>query len=203
MSDVRCEVSVEPWSEGEPGPHVLAAVRAGSANGLEMQLEALSLTLDGPVDLVAKNMMAALVAAVAEGATRISFSMTVQPPTDHPIVKTAIQLAEGVGGRVVPVAEIGPLDILIEHEGEALAGLRRPSVDLDGALQRLVDEVESHFGDQLRNLDRGDKQAALIMLHERGAFTVRNAAEELSEMLGVSRVTLYNYLNAIRGPKVD
>ena len=122
----------------------------------------------------------------------------VQPPRDHPVGKTARELAEAVGGRLVPVAEITPGDIVIDHEGEVLAGLRKPTLDLDGALQRLVDEVESQFGGKLNELSRADKQAALVTLEERGAFNLRNAAEDLAELLDVSRVTLYNYLNSVR-----
>ena len=36
------------------------------------------------------------------------------------------------------------------------------------------------------------------LLHERGAFNLRNAADEVADALGVSRVTIYNYLNAVR-----
>ena len=198
MNYVRGEISIEPWHEGEPGPHVLAAYEAGGAGDLNAELEPLSITIEGPVDEVASNLVNAMVASVDHGATRISLSLTVQPPMEHPVVKTASELAEAVGGRLIPVAELTPTDIVVEHEGEVLAGLRKPRLDLDGALQRLVDDVEAHFGASLRDLSRADKQAALVMLEERGAFTLRNAAEELAELLGVSRVTLYNYLNAIR-----
>jgi len=195
---VRGEISIEPWQEGEPGPHVQAAYEAGGAGDPTAELEPLSITIEGPVEEVASNLVAAMVASVDNGATRISLSLTVQPPMEHPVVKTARELAEAVGGRLIPVAELTPTDIVVEHEGEVLAGLRKPRLDLDGALQRLVDDVETHFGAALRDLSRADKQAALVMLEERGAFTLRNAAEELAELLGVSRVTLYNYLNAIR-----
>ena len=35
------------------------------------------------------------------------------------------------------------------------------------------------------------------LLDERGAFLLRKAVETVGEMMGVSRITIYNYLNAI------
>jgi predicted transcriptional regulator YheO len=36
------------------------------------------------------------------------------------------------------------------------------------------------------------------MLDQRGAFLLRKAVETVGEMMGVSRITIYNYLNAIQ-----
>ena len=35
------------------------------------------------------------------------------------------------------------------------------------------------------------------MLDERGAFILRRAVEDIADVMGVSRITVYNYLNAI------
>jgi superoxide dismutase len=50
----------------------------------------------------------------------------------------------------------------------------------------------------LTNLDAlpEDKQAAVQMLHDRGAFELRRSVEAVAEAMGVSRFTIYNYLNA-------
>lgn len=36
------------------------------------------------------------------------------------------------------------------------------------------------------------------MLYERGAFLFCGAVEEVADLMGVSRITIYNYLNATR-----
>lgn len=69
--------------------------------------------------------------------------------------------------------------------------------DIAGALARLVDSVETELGASLPELDRAGKQAAVRLLDERGAFLLRRAVEEVAETMGVSRITIYNYLNAI------
>jgi predicted transcriptional regulator YheO len=35
------------------------------------------------------------------------------------------------------------------------------------------------------------------MLHDRGAFLLRGAVDDIAEIMGVSRITIYNYLNAL------
>ncbi len=79
--------------------------------------------------------------------------------------------------------------------GEASAAARFG--DLHDALDRMVEVVESELGGRLRDLAREDKQVAVRLLDERGAFLLRKAVEAVSEMMGVSRITIYNYLNAI------
>ncbi len=46
-------------------------------------------------------------------------------------------------------------------------------------------------------MDRHQKQVAVRGLDERGVFLLRGAVEEIASRMGVSRVTLYNYINAI------
>ena len=89
-----------------------------------------------------------------------------------------------------------PLDIPIEWEGETVAYARFGS--LASALEHLVARIERELGAPLRELDRTRKQMAIRLLDERGAFLLRRSIEDIAEMLGVSRITIYNYLNAIR-----
>ncbi len=73
------------------------------------------------------------------------------------------------------------------------------ATDLNGALARMLAEVEAELGAPLAALDRDGKQTAVRTLDERGAFTLRRSIEDVADALGVSRVTVYHYLDAIRG----
>jgi uncharacterized protein YqgV (UPF0045/DUF77 family) len=75
--------------------------------------------------------------------------------------------------------------------------------NLHDALERMVGAVEDEFGSPLADLSRVDKQAAVRLLDERGAFLLRKAVEAVGEMMGVSRITIYNYLNAIDRSAID
>ncbi len=73
--------------------------------------------------------------------------------------------------------------------------------DLHDALGRMVASVEEQLGAPLADLSREQKQAAVRILDQRGAFLLRKAVESVGEMMGVSRITIYNYLNAIARPE--
>lgn len=62
-------------------------------------------------------------------------------------------------------------------------------------LDFLIREVEERLGGRLSTLDRSDKQRAVRLLEERGAFEMRKAVVTVAAALGVSRFTVYNYLN--------
>ncbi|MDA3010746.1 MAG: helix-turn-helix domain-containing protein [Actinomycetota bacterium] len=100
-----------------------------------------------------------------------------------------------MGARIVGQDAIEPADLPIIWEGVTVAGVRVPP--LHGALDRLIESVENELGGPLPTLSREDKQRAVRLLDERGAFTLRRAVEDLADAMGVSRITVYNYLNAI------
>ena len=68
-----------------------------------------------------------------------------------------------------------------------------------GPLDRVIAEVEAELGGPLSGLSRADKQRAVRLLEERGAFEVRRSVPAVAEALGVTRFTVYNYLNRARG----
>ena len=57
--------------------------------------------------------------------------------------------------------------------------------------------MERELGDNLSELSRNNKQIAIRLLDEQGAFTLRRAVEDVADAMGVSRITIYNYLNAL------
>jgi predicted transcriptional regulator YheO len=65
-------------------------------------------------------------------------------------------------------------------------------------VSRLIADVERELGGSLDTLPRAEKQHAVRLLEERGAFEMRRSAETVAEALGLTRFTVYNYLNRIR-----
>ena len=106
-------------------------------------------------------------------------------------------VADALGATVVGAGQVRPDDIPLRWEGELVGGLRLP--DLHGALDRLIAGVEKELGGALTDLSRVHKQRAVAMLNERGAFQIRKAVEDVADAMGVSRFTIYNYLNATDG----
>jgi hypothetical protein len=115
--------------------------------------------------------------------------------TAHPLIVAVQPVLDAVGATVIPAERQELSDVPLVWEGQVVAAVRMPP--LHGALDRLIDAVEMELGGRLPDLEREDKQRAVRMLDERGAFTLRRAVEQVADALAVSRITVYNYLNAI------
>ncbi len=121
--------------------------------------------------------------------------------SDHPVWRLLQPVAVAVGGELLPPSERTPGDIPLDFEGEIVGVLRLGG--LDGALGRLIGSVERELGDSLAELTRTGKQAAVRLLNERGAFLLRKGVEDVAAAMGVSRITIYNYINAMEQPAPD
>ncbi|HYN31380.1 MAG TPA: helix-turn-helix domain-containing protein [Ilumatobacteraceae bacterium] len=113
----------------------------------------------------------------------------------HPLIRAVKPVVDAVGASFVAVGDMEASDVPLVWDGQAIAGVRMPP--LHGALDRLIDAVEAELGGRLPMLSREDKQRAVRLLDERGAFILRRAVEDVADAMGVSRITVYNYLNAI------
>lgn len=116
-------------------------------------------------------------------------------PTVHPLVRSVKPVVDALGASFVAVGDMEASDVPLVWDGRTIAAVRMPP--LHGALDRLIDAVEAELGGRLPLLSREDKQRAVRLLDERGAFTLRRAVEDVADAMGVSRITVYNYLNAI------
>jgi hypothetical protein len=116
-------------------------------------------------------------------------------PTAHPLIRSVKPVLDALGASFVPADAMEASDVALVWEGRTIAAVRMPP--LHGALDRLIDAVEAELGGRLPLLSREDKQRAVRLLDERGAFILRRAVEDVADAMGVSRITVYNYLNAI------
>jgi hypothetical protein len=118
----------------------------------------------------------------------------------HPLLTALQPLLERVQGRVVAPDDMGADDVPLVWDGDLVAGVRLPpptagASEAVGDLGRLLNDLADELGAPLARLSRAEKQRAVRLLEERGAFTYRKSAETVAEALGVSRFTVYNYLN--------
>lgn len=113
----------------------------------------------------------------------------------HPAIEMIRPLLDAVGCSLVSSSVAEASDIPLVLAGEVLGAVRLPA--LHGALDRLIDAVEREVGCSVDDMNREQKQTAIRLLDERGAFILRRAVEDVADAMGVSRITVYNYLNAI------
>lgn len=113
----------------------------------------------------------------------------------HPLADAIDPLVRAIGASVRPADEATDTDVVLSWLGRPALAVR---LDLSETLRGMIASVEEELGAPLGDLSRDSKQAAIRVLDERGAFTIRRAIEDVAEEMGVSRITIYNYLNAIR-----
>ncbi|MCS3780563.1 helix-turn-helix domain-containing protein [Tsukamurella ocularis] len=119
---------------------------------------------------------------------------------DHPLVEAVHALVARLGAEIVTPDALRHGDVPLVWEGEIVAGVRLPPAETPvGDLDSLLASVADELGSPLGELGRAEKQRAVRLLEERGAFAYRKSAEAVAEALGVTRFTVYNYLNRIRG----
>ncbi|MER6407184.1 helix-turn-helix domain-containing protein [Streptomyces viridosporus] len=117
---------------------------------------------------------------------------------DEPFIAAVKPLVDAMGGEMLPPDEAGPDDVVLVWEGVAAVAVRLPQ--LGDSLDHLLAALERRKGRPLADLDRKEKQEVVRGLEARGAFAVRHGVETVASALGVSRFTVYNYLNRERRP---
>ena len=115
------------------------------------------------------------------------------PLPDHPLVAAVKPLVDAMGAQMVGPDQAGPDDVVLSWEGEDVVAVRLPQ--LSESLDHILVALERRHGVPLSELDRKTKQSVVRALEARGAFSVRHGVETVAGVLGVSRFTVYNYLN--------
>ena len=131
----------------------------------------------------------------------------------HPLLRAIDPLISRIGAAVVDPVDLQSDDIPLRWDGEVVAGIRLvdgnpatpvgpASADTEGepagGLDGILSDLEGQLGSPLTELDRPGKQRAVRMLEESGAFSYRKSVETVAAALGISRFTVYNYLNRDR-----
>ncbi|MEV6670558.1 helix-turn-helix domain-containing protein [Streptomyces sp. NPDC051162] len=98
-----------------------------------------------------------------------------------------------MGGEMIDPERARGDDVLLSWEGRAVVAVRLPH--LSDSLDHILADLERRHGLPLAELDRRTKQSVVRGLEARGAFSVRHGVETVASALGVSRFTVYNYLN--------
>lgn len=216
MTQLHLEFLVEPFVAGDPGPHVGAAVEAVTASGVDVEVGPFANVATGSTEAIAEAVAALLRDAFGRGATRVSVVAGLDPvpgarvdtPRSDPTPVAGADAKEflaavrpvvrALGASVLRPPRDGSTrvgDIALRWQGRVVGVVR--AAPLTDALDHLIGQVEDELGGALATLDRVAKQQAVSLLHERGAFALRRSTDAVAEAMGVSRITIYNYLNAL------
>lgn len=102
-----------------------------------------------------------------------------------------------IASRIL-TAHLGPV---IEPETDSLAFASDVHDLVDGLLEAAIRQQER----PVALLDREEKVALMRALDDRGYFLIRGSVEEVAKRLGISRFTVYSYLEEVRkgSPRSD
>ena len=69
---------------------------------------------------------------------------------------------------------------------------------VDQVLENMMQNAISSIGKSIADMTRDDKIAVVAYLEAKGAFLIRYSVEHVAELLGMTKYTVYNYLDEIR-----
>jgi predicted transcriptional regulator YheO len=69
------------------------------------------------------------------------------------------------------------------------------ATSVNDVLEHLVEQAVADVGKAPAHMTREEKIQVVKTLEKQGAFLIRGAAEYIAKTLGVSRYTVYNYLD--------
>jgi hypothetical protein len=136
------------------------------------------LAADGQVEASFGELGGARTSRTELGLPRSSRSLRVEVDLD------ALEAAERVVSSLIPKS----------------GHLEPPSGEftLSRAIDELIQMAEAQIRLPIEQMTRAQKQQVVRFLDERGAFNLRKSVETVADVLGVSRFTVYNYLDSSR-----
>ena len=76
MNRCAAEFVIEPFTDGEPGPHVRAGIEAIEAKGLAVSMGPFGSSVEGDISDIAPAIEAMVQAAISDGADRVLVEIT-------------------------------------------------------------------------------------------------------------------------------
>jgi len=70
--------------------------------------------------------------------------------------------------------------------------------NVNDVLALLIQEAQNHVGKPVAHMSKEDKIKGIKYLDEKGAFLIQKSGDKICEYYGISKYTLYNYLDTVR-----
>ncbi|HEY2254617.1 MAG TPA: PAS domain-containing protein, partial [Variovorax sp.] len=97
-----------------------------------------------------------------------------------------IEAAKAILGRLLP------------RDRAAVEQAQVDAPEMEGLMHEIIEASVRRFGKPVNRMSKHEKTAAVEMMLERGLFIVKGGVEKAAAALGVTRFTVYNYLDAIK-----
>ena len=118
----------------------------------------------------------------------------------------AAQIVRGDGGQVEGVLSINyditellmaerVIDSILHHKNQEKAPERIP-LNVNDLLDDLIEQSVALVGKPVAMMTKDDKINAIQFLNNAGAFLVTKSGDKVSKYFGISKYTLYSYIDA-------
>ncbi|MCZ8511456.1 helix-turn-helix transcriptional regulator [Paenibacillus filicis] len=74
--------------------------------------------------------------------------------------------------------------------------------DVSDLLDYLLQQCQNEIGKPVSHMSKEEKIKAIQFLDKRGAFLIKKAGDKVCQFLDISKFTLYNYLDEVRGERM-
>ena len=71
--------------------------------------------------------------------------------------------------------------------------------NVNDVLEVLIQEAQDYVGKPVAHMSKEDKMKGIEYLDKKGAFLIKKSGDKICEHYAISKYTLYNYLDTIRG----
>jgi predicted transcriptional regulator YheO len=93
------------------------------------------------------------------------------------------------------------LQRLLPRRSVASQPLKAAAPDMEALMREIIDDAVRRLGKPASRMNKDEKTAAVQTMFERGLFIVKGGVERAAAALGVTRFTVYNYLDSIRSQR--
>lgn len=126
-----------------------------------------------------------------DGTKLKSVSVVYRDPNQKPIAMICLNFDVQ---RLTDISQALALLIAVPNKSERSKSLFKH--DLASLINDFTHEFATKKGKKVSDLNRDNRAELIIELHKTGAFEEKRAADYIARALGISRATVYNYLNS-------
>ena len=187
-----CEVVIHELGE-QSAAHSIVAIENGHVSGRKIG--------DGPSQVVLEQL--------ANGDTREDHLSYLTKTPDGKILKSSTIYMRDENGEVGAIFginfDISRLSIVSDAVGELISAANRseepPRIAQNVAdlLDDLIEQSVKLVGKPVALMNKADKVRAIRFLNENGALLITKSGDKIAKFFGISKYTLYSYLDAKTG----
>ncbi len=187
----NCEVAVHDLT-GEDPDHTIAAIENGHVTHRKVG--------DGPSRIVLEALHAEDPASLSDSAGYL------MKTHDGRILKSSTVYIRNEAGGIDGVLSINyditellmaerAIDSILNHKNDRTVPERIP-ISVNDLLDDLIEQAAAQVGKPVAMMTKDDKIRAIRFLNKAGAFLVTRSGDKVSRYFGISKYTLYSYIDA-------